>query len=87
MAGKQSVNKGGFSTPDGPGDRTLDQQLNGLDRLFMEARARRSLTLARRGLISIGLAQGRRDRSARRRDRAGAREGGQQTARRSAGHL
>ena len=40
MAGKQSVNKGWFSTPGRPGDRTLDQQLNGLDRLFMAARGK-----------------------------------------------
>lgn len=58
MAGKQSVNKGWFSTPGRPGDRTLDQQLNGLDRLFMEARGKTILDVgAAEGLISIELAK------------------------------
>jgi len=56
MAGKQSVNKGWFSTPGRPGDRTLDQQLNG--RLFMEARGKTVLDVGcAEGLISIELAK------------------------------
>ena len=58
MVGKQSVNKGWFSTPGRPGDRTLDQQLNGLDRLFMEARGKTVLDVGcAEGLISIELAK------------------------------
>ena len=58
MAGKQSVNKGWFSTPGRPGDRTLDQQLNGLDRLFMAARGKTVLDVGcAEGLISIELAK------------------------------
>ena len=74
MAGKQSVNKGWFN-PGRPGDRTLDQQLNGRIGCSWrrgQDRARRGL---RRGPDQHRVGQGRRDRSARRRDRAGAREG------------
>lgn len=58
MAGKQSVNKGWFSTPGRPGDRTLDQQLNGLGPLLAAARGKTILDVgAAEGLISIELAK------------------------------
>jgi len=57
MASKQ-LNKGWFSTPGRPGDRTLDQQLNGLDRLFMAVRGKTVLDVGcAEGLISIELAK------------------------------
>ena len=58
MAGRQSVNKGWFSTPGRPGDRTLDQQLNGLGPLLAAARGKTILDVgAAEGLISIELAK------------------------------
>ena len=57
MAG-ENVKKGWFSTPGRPGDRTLDQQLNGLDRLFMAVRGKTVLDVGcAEGLISVELAK------------------------------
>ena len=57
MAGKD-VKKGWFHTPGRPGDRTLDQQLDGLDTLFMRCGGKTVLDVGcAEGLISIELAK------------------------------
>ena len=65
MAGKQSVNKGWFSTP---GGRAIARSTNNstADRLFMAARGKTVLDVGcAEGLISIRVGWSRRDRGAR----------------------
>lgn len=58
MAGKAVGNKGWFHTPGRTGDRTLDQQLNGLDRLLGAVHGKTALDVGcAEGLISIEMAK------------------------------